>query len=371
MKRMEGSDMVLAYLHDTHLSDFSQRRWGGELTAILEEVLMNVFEKIKDAITIRELLEDYGFPYTEGGIYCPLPEHEATVPGFKVFTSDSGFEAGHCFSPNCEFHGDVIELEMALTGVSVGEAVRNLATRFGVEIPEWSGESTKELEESRNRRKQLEWLYGVVIDFAHEVLVDATVLGFDKENYATYRQDPEGALLLGNKIVIDEVGQKRASMSSNSLQTWGFTDDTIRTWKMGYFPISMEYFWPTFLAAKAEAKASGVTIPDDILTGSGLFAQGEGTEYGYELPKLIPVMGGRLVFPFGEASYMQGRIVKKVRPTWTTSKYVNPLSKSKKYPMVWAEASKPLVMSPAKMSVLGHLASQVLWWIATTTMSAP
>ena len=122
---------------------------------------MTIFEKIKDAITFRELLAEYGMEYSEGGILCPLPDHDASAPRFKIFTSDSGHEVGHCFSPNCEFHGDVIDFEAAMKGISVGAAARELAARYNIPIPEWSEDDLKAYEESRTRRELLWWLYAV------------------------------------------------------------------------------------------------------------------------------------------------------------------------------------------------------------------
>ena len=82
----------------------------------------NLFEVVKQSVTVREAAELYGIEVKRGGMAC-CPFHDDRNPSMKV---DTRF---HCFG--CGEHGDVIDLTAGLLGCSKAEAVRRLEADFG------------------------------------------------------------------------------------------------------------------------------------------------------------------------------------------------------------------------------------------------
>ena len=84
----------------------------------------NLFETVKQSITIREAAERYGIEVKRGGMVC-CPFHDDKNPSMKL-----NKEYFYCFG--CGATGDVIDLVARLFGLSSYEAAQKLAQDFGI-----------------------------------------------------------------------------------------------------------------------------------------------------------------------------------------------------------------------------------------------
>ena len=83
----------------------------------------NLFEVVKQSVTVREAAELYGIEVKRGGMAC-CPFHDDRNPSMKV---DTRF---HCFG--CGADGDVIDFTARLYDLSPKEAAEKLALDFGL-----------------------------------------------------------------------------------------------------------------------------------------------------------------------------------------------------------------------------------------------
>ena len=89
-------------------------------------------EEIKNAADIVEVISDYVMLKRAGQNYSGLcPFHSEKTPSFTVSPSKQIF---HCFG--CNTGGNVFTFLMKHDGLSFPEAVRELAKRCGVALPE-------------------------------------------------------------------------------------------------------------------------------------------------------------------------------------------------------------------------------------------
>jgi hypothetical protein len=84
----------------------------------------NLFETVKQSITIREAAERYGIEVKRGGMVC-CPFHDDKNPSMKL-----NKEYFYCFG--CGATGDVIDLASRLYNLSPREAAEKLAQDFGL-----------------------------------------------------------------------------------------------------------------------------------------------------------------------------------------------------------------------------------------------
>ena len=85
---------------------------------------MNLFEAVKAAVTPRMAAERYGLPIQQGSMVC-CPFHADRTPSMKL--NEDYF---YCFG--CGASGDVIDLAARLFSLSGYDAVKKLATDFGM-----------------------------------------------------------------------------------------------------------------------------------------------------------------------------------------------------------------------------------------------
>ena len=115
----------------------------------------NFVEDLKSHVDIVQVVQER-VPLRKAGVtwkgLCPF--HGEKTPSFHV-NGDKGFF--HCFG--CGVGGDVIKFVELYDKVSFPEAVRLLASRFGLTVPEGEG-SKEDAEASRDREALLK---------AHEV----------------------------------------------------------------------------------------------------------------------------------------------------------------------------------------------------------
>ena len=83
----------------------------------------NLFEVVKQSVTVREAAEMYGIAVGRGGMAC-CPFHDDRHPSMKV---DTRF---HCFG--CGADGDVIDFTARLYNLAPREAAEKLAQDFGL-----------------------------------------------------------------------------------------------------------------------------------------------------------------------------------------------------------------------------------------------
>ena len=84
----------------------------------------NVFETVKQSVTVREAAERYGIEVKRGGMAC-CPFHDDKNPSMKLHE-----EYFYCFG--CGATGDVIDLTARLYNLSPKEAAEKLAQDFGL-----------------------------------------------------------------------------------------------------------------------------------------------------------------------------------------------------------------------------------------------
>ena len=84
----------------------------------------NVFETVKQSVTVREAAERYGIEVKRGGMAC-CPFHDDKNPSMKL-----NEEYFYCFG--CGATGDVIDLTARLYNLSPKEAAEKLAQDFGL-----------------------------------------------------------------------------------------------------------------------------------------------------------------------------------------------------------------------------------------------
>lgn len=191
---------------------------------------------------------------------CPF--HNEKTPSFSV-TESKGFY--HCFG--CHAHGDVIKFVMETQNLSFIEAVKQLAEKAGLELPDQTPQQKKKLEVRKSLIDVLE-----------------TAAGFF-----------EGALRSdGGKEALDYVIEKRKL-------SW----DTIEHFRIGYAPDSNALY----NALKAQK------ITEDQMVQTGLFKKGK-------TGKLFQYLRHRLVFPIrnikGSVIAFSGRSLDGTEP-----KYLN------------------------------------------------
>ena len=105
---------------------------------------MNVFEAVKQTVTTRQAAECYGIYVNRAGkANCPF--HNDRTPSMKV---DKRF---HCFG--CGAGGNVITFLMEYENQTFPEAVRTLARRAGIALPE--ADDSKEARQADSRRAKL------------------------------------------------------------------------------------------------------------------------------------------------------------------------------------------------------------------------
>lgn len=105
----------------------------------------NVVQTIKERLTMREVLERYGYEPNKKGFVCCMFHNEKT-PSMKIFDKDY-----HCFG--CGEHGDVITFVQKLFNLSFQEALKKIDIDFGLNL--YGDKTFEELRKSHYQLKQL------------------------------------------------------------------------------------------------------------------------------------------------------------------------------------------------------------------------
>jgi DNA primase len=111
---------------------------------------MGAIEEIKNRIDIVELVSQYVQLKKAGRIYKGLcPFHSEKTPSFVVYPDEGRY---HCFG--CGADGDIFTFLEQKEGLSFPEALRLLAERAGVDLPD-----RREKPEEKDKRERL---YGLM-----------------------------------------------------------------------------------------------------------------------------------------------------------------------------------------------------------------
>ena len=106
----------------------------------------NVVQTIKDRLTMREVLEHYGYEPNKKGFVCCMFHSEKT-PSMKIFDKDY-----HCFG--CGEHGDVITFVQKLFNLSFQEVLKKIDIDFGLNL--YGDKTFEELRKSHYQLKKLQ-----------------------------------------------------------------------------------------------------------------------------------------------------------------------------------------------------------------------
>ncbi|WP_246043102.1 DNA primase [Fodinibius saliphilus] len=224
-------------------------------------------EEVRGAADIVEVVEDYVKLKRSGRSWKGLcPFHDENTPSFHV-TPDLGIYK--CFG--CGESGDVFNFVMEMEGVGFVEAMRSLADRYGVSLPE---EDEEELTEEHNLREGIYHAlkYAGVFFFRHLMETD------------------------------------QAKKARDYLQKRGYNRQIIKKYGLGYAPPDGEKLYKT-------AIDSGIN--EEYLLEAGLIKPSKRDDGFYD------AFRGRLMFPIfnpsGKVIAYAGRILGKKK----AAKYIN------------------------------------------------
>ena len=97
---------------------------------------MNIFQKVKERVTARQVAEKYGLKVSRNGMAC-CPFHNDKHPSMKI---DRNY---YCFA--CGAKGDAVNYVAVLFGLSQFEAAKKINEDFSLGIP---------IEQPETKRKQ-------------------------------------------------------------------------------------------------------------------------------------------------------------------------------------------------------------------------
>lgn len=118
-------------------------------------------EEIKTRIDLADLISSYGIQVKHSGssILACCPFHNEKTPSFNINNSKGLY---HCFG--CHENGDAIKFVQKMEGLSFVEAVKNLASRCGIEVVE-------KVDPEAGKRKRLYSLMAELAQFYRRCLL--------------------------------------------------------------------------------------------------------------------------------------------------------------------------------------------------------
>lgn len=225
-------------------------------------------EEIRDASDIVEVVSDYVKLKRSGSSYVGLcPFHSENTPSFHVTPRLRIYK---CFG--CGASGDVFNFVMEMEGVGFNEAVRSLADRYQISLPQ--EDENEEYDEEHHLREGI-----------YHALKYAGVF-----YYRNLKETQE------------------AEKARQYLQKRGYTQETIRKYGLGYAPSKGEALYKA---------AIDTGINEQYLQEAGLIKPSQRHEGYYD------TFRGRLMFPIfnpsGKVIAFAGRILGNEK----SAKYIN------------------------------------------------
>lgn len=140
----------------------------------------NIFERVKQAVSVPQIAQHYGIPVNRSGKCCCL-FHQDKHPSMKL--NDDYY---YCFG--CQAKGDVISLTEKLFDLTPREAAQKLAADFGLAPSETMKQAAVKKATKRAEKDELEYVLSLLnknIDILRQM----------KENHAPKHPDEPFHLL--------------------------------------------------------------------------------------------------------------------------------------------------------------------------------
>jgi len=205
-------------------------------------------EELRDRVAITDVIGRKVKLVRRGRSHLGLcPFHSEKTPSFNV-NPDKGFY--HCFG--CGVHGDVITFVMETEGLSFPEAVEQLATSAGMQLP-----ARDERDEAREKSRRS----------LHEVMEMAAA------------------------FFVDQLARSGGAKARAYLEGRGLVGPAVDPFRLGFAPDSRS-------ALKEHLSAKGVAIDEMVEVGLLIAPDDGGVPYDR--------FRGRVIFPIADA---RGRII--------------------------------------------------------------
>ncbi len=228
-------------------------------------------EDVRNASDIVSIISGYVGLKKRGQNHFGLcPFHSENTPSFSVH---QGRQIFRCFG--CGKGGNVFSFLMEIERITFIEAVRMLAAKAGIELPEYEKTS-----EGPSESEQLVQANGLARDFFHSYLLNSNT---------------------GDAVSARDYLDKR-----------GYTEQAIKTYMLGYAPDSWD---------KLTNHAQASLISSDIMQKAGLLKRGGETNRVYD------AFRDRVIFPIrnlsGRVIGFGGRRLKEPEGDRIVAKYIN------------------------------------------------
>jgi len=241
-----------------------------------------VIQTVRDRVDLVELVGQY-VPLRRVGsrFVARCPFHQERTPSFSV-SSEQGVY--HCFG--CKASGDAFRFYAEMEGLTFPEALRALAERVGVEVPETR--DPERVAEDRRQRDVSERLYAVC----------------------------EAAAVYFERCLVDEAVPFSA-LARLSLVERGISDEVAKDFRLGYAPARWDGLAEHLRAQRmspADAELAGLLMP----------GRGGGSYDRFRHRLMFPVLdkGGRVVAFSGRILPSSEEIAEGVVPE-DAGKYIN------------------------------------------------
>lgn len=242
-----------------------------------------IIERIRERASVADIIGESVQLKRNGRRLSGLcPFHAEKSPSFSV-NEEEGFY--HCFG--CGKSGDVFKFIQETRSLSFPEAVRFLANRYGITVPEERSGVADDRREKRDERSKLRHIVQAAMEIFHETLCEPTT---------------------------GRVAQKY-------LEKRGINHETIRTFHLGYAPAEKNFITERLIARLKEKGQGALTENENFkqqLIRVGLLKIREGET------QAVDVFWERLIFPIcrsdGSPIAFGGRLL---QPSDTRPKYLN------------------------------------------------
>src|SRR5499427_1415322 len=195
---------------------------------------------------------------------CPF--HQEKTPSFSVHVTRQWF---HCFG--CGASGDVFTFVQKIENISFGEAIRLIAEKLNIKLPKMQYSSEQEAQDAHQRGKLIEM---------HERAC---------------------------KFFEDQLRRPEAAHARQYLASRGLSEETLRTFRIGYAPDS-----GFLLRDRLKSDFS-----EELMRSSGLFSWKEGAEAGGIYSKFR----NRIIFPIAQEN---GKVIAFTGRTLATDEKAGP-----------------------------------------------